>query len=794
MSAFAGKYPRLFGPLAAGLVLFGFWFAMLASLQTKSQTYDEGAHAAAGYTYWRFNDYRLDPENGNLPQRVIGLPLVLGKYTFPDTNSEAWRNSDEWEVPYQWLYTLGNDAQRMLLLGRAASGLIAVALGFLVWLWSRHLFGPVGGMLSLLLYVFDPSILANGALMTSDTASALFFLAATWAWWRMLQRITWPRVVMSGLAVAALILSKTSGPLIVPIAFLLLVATVIEGRPIQLALVGQRGLQTPGAKIVALCGVALATAAIAVTAIWAFYGFRYTAFAPSMATTWSDPTWECVLQKCPPLEILDRLRLGDDQRNRVHEIFAREDVDPDSWNKSSLSALNAVKREVLNPKQAARLDLELSRRSPLWIPRVLELFSQYRLLPEAYIYGAALTWADAHAHAAFLNGRFSLTGWRLFFPYTFAVKTPIATFVVMFLAISAAVVRLRQVRKRAEPLWPCIRASLPLWVLLVVYWSAAIGNEINIGHRHILPVYPPIFVLCGAAAYWIDRALNSRPLVEGKSKSAKAAGSALILSIIFLAAETFYRFPNYIAYFNGIIRPATAYRHLVDSSLDWGQDLPRLADYMSSRCRDSNCYLAYFGTASTDYYGISAGSIHIRAGIEKLMFPADHAKEQLEDFLREQPDYDPDVVISAQNGDQVSATVVKKTDAIRLRPGIYFVSATLLQPVTKHARVAIGPWNLRVEQEYQKGSALVAPLFSDDAATRRAALAKDSPKTWRRVIRDYGHLRFYRLAAYLRHREPDDNVNYSILVYRLTKNDLAQALDGPPPELGPDVLSQANKQ
>ena len=65
-----------------------------------------------------------------------------------------------------------------------------MALGGLVWAWSRQIFGPLAGMFSLLLYVFNPSILANGALMTSDTASALFFFAATWAWWGMLQRFT----------------------------------------------------------------------------------------------------------------------------------------------------------------------------------------------------------------------------------------------------------------------------------------------------------------------------------------------------------------------------------------------------------------------------------------------------------------------------------------------------------------------------------------------------------------------------------------------------------------------------
>ena len=83
-------------------------------------------------------------------------------------------------MTWQWFYELGNDAEAMTQRGRACIGLFAVALGGLVWAWSRQLFGPLGGMLSLLLYVFNPSILANGALMTSDTTSALFFFAATW--------------------------------------------------------------------------------------------------------------------------------------------------------------------------------------------------------------------------------------------------------------------------------------------------------------------------------------------------------------------------------------------------------------------------------------------------------------------------------------------------------------------------------------------------------------------------------------------------------------------------------------
>lgn len=63
-----------FGPAPAAAVLAIFWVVMVASLREKSPTYDEVAHAAAGYAYWHFGDYRLQPENGQLPQRAAGFP------------------------------------------------------------------------------------------------------------------------------------------------------------------------------------------------------------------------------------------------------------------------------------------------------------------------------------------------------------------------------------------------------------------------------------------------------------------------------------------------------------------------------------------------------------------------------------------------------------------------------------------------------------------------------------------------------------------------------------------------
>ncbi len=88
------------------------------------------------------------------------------------------------------LIAWGTIRARWLSGGRAMCALLAVALGGLVWWSSRRIFGPLGGLVSLLLFVLDPTVLANGPLMTSDTACALFFPASSLGVWGVLRRIS----------------------------------------------------------------------------------------------------------------------------------------------------------------------------------------------------------------------------------------------------------------------------------------------------------------------------------------------------------------------------------------------------------------------------------------------------------------------------------------------------------------------------------------------------------------------------------------------------------------------------
>ena len=169
-------------PLAAAAALLTVYFLLaVTGVAHKSTTFDEVFHLTGGYSYWKFGDFRMQPENGNLPQRWAALPLVFGDYKFPSVDSGEWRRSSVAAVGGRFVYGVGNDADRMLLSARAMIALMGVALGALVFAWSWRLLGLPAALVSLTLFAFCPTLLANGSLATSDMAAALFFLASVGA-------------------------------------------------------------------------------------------------------------------------------------------------------------------------------------------------------------------------------------------------------------------------------------------------------------------------------------------------------------------------------------------------------------------------------------------------------------------------------------------------------------------------------------------------------------------------------------------------------------------------------------
>jgi len=203
-----------------------------------------------------------------------------------------------------------------------------------------------------------------------------------------------------------------------------------------------------------------------------------------------------------------------------------------------------------------------------------------RILPEGYLYGLAYFLGGAARRVAFLNGEQSLVGWWYYFPEAFLLKTPPA---LLWILAWLGAVALTRHRWRSFHGW---FLALPA----LVYLAVSIGANLNIGHRHLVPLYPLLFVLAGALpGHW-----RGRP-------GRKLAALALIAgyAVSFVVAT-----PRYLSYFNFIAGGAGGgWRYLLDSNIDWGQDLARLARWIDRNGREE-IDLAYFGTADPAAYGI----------------------------------------------------------------------------------------------------------------------------------------------------------------------------------------------
>ncbi len=184
-------------------------------------------------------------------------------------------------------------------------------------------------------------------------------------------------------------------------------------------------------------------------------------------------------------------------------------------------------------------------------------------------------------HASYLLGEAYWDGrWR-FFLVGLGVKTPLT---LLALGLAGAVLLVRKARANRD--W---RYAVPLLAAAAVL-AVSIPARINIGVRHVLPVFL-VLALCGGVA----------ALAAWRS-AGRGARLALVLLGIAGYASTARAHPDYLAWFNEL-----AGRHpeavLVDSDLDWGQDLPRLRDTLRARGIDS-VTMAYFGSATPVKYGI----------------------------------------------------------------------------------------------------------------------------------------------------------------------------------------------
>jgi 4-amino-4-deoxy-L-arabinose transferase-like glycosyltransferase len=200
----------------------------------------------------------------------------------------------------------------------------------------------------------------------------------------------------------------------------------------------------------------------------------------------------------------------------------------------------------------------------------------------------------------YLLGTFSTTGWWYYYPVAFGLKTTIPA---LLLLILAALVALWAIRN------PLMAGRLPsdgiaVAFFVLIYAIVAMSGRLDLGMRYILPILPALYVLAGFVIGTVTSAVAAKD---------RTALSAFVLALlVWHTGECVMTWPNYIGYFNEFVRhrdDADAY--LIDSNLDWGQDLKRLSKWVAAN-HVPRIRIDYFGGGSPAYY-MGARAVEWRA-------------------------------------------------------------------------------------------------------------------------------------------------------------------------------------
>ena len=206
-------------------------------------------------------------------------------------------------------------------------------------------------------------------------------------------------------------------------------------------------------------------------------------------------------------------------------------------------------------------------------------------------------------HEVYFLGHVSLYGDRAYFPIVYFLKEPLAWWGFVLIALLYLAWQLKRPSKESVSRGlKFVRnhfeeSAMIIW--LAVYWFTSINSTFNIGVRHLLPTYPfAILLVSGQLARIFKDYSFSGVLNKGK----KLFLGLFIVLLAWYVYSSVHTYPLYLSYFNESIGgPSQAYKYVVDSNLDWGQDLIRFSDWVKAN-NIPRIETDYFGWANPYYY------------------------------------------------------------------------------------------------------------------------------------------------------------------------------------------------
>ena len=202
-----------------------------------------------------------------------------------------------------------------------------------------------------------------------------------------------------------------------------------------------------------------------------------------------------------------------------------------------------------------------------------------------YLLGVMLVFARvAGGNATYAIGHLSDKSIPWYFPLAWMIKTPIS--VILLLLASLFMVASKRVKRSLDDIWTLSVILLPI----VVYWGFTLKGSLNIGIRHLMPTVPFVILLIGYAI---------AKIFENKAYKKIQYVVLGLIGLQILSVLSYY--PGFIGYFNEFVPRNQRYKYLIDSSLDWGQDLLRLKEFVDEN-NIEEIKVDYFGGSVPSYY------------------------------------------------------------------------------------------------------------------------------------------------------------------------------------------------
>jgi len=397
-------------------------------------------------------------------------------FLYPDANP-VWD-----ERPFN-MYNVMNayGIDYYLFLTRLPIALTVILLGFYVFRWAREIYGDKAALFALFLLSFEPLLLANGSLATTDAVAATFMFISMYYLWGFSKEKTNKNAAISGTALGLALLTKFTALIFVPLVLLIF---VLYFRPLK------KNTRT----------FLLYFACVFLT-VWLFYGFHV------------GSVMDTVHSKEKAMEFIDSKFSG----LAKDTVLALANI--------PLPAVRYINGPFgYNSYEASR--------------GFSTLFFGEKITP--------------------------VNGWDFWYYHitAFLIKEPIPllTFLAIFLFMSLS--------GKQKMRWKDEKFLIMPAALVILFFSFFVN--VKIGLRHILPLYPFLFVLLGGIVnYRFD------------ARRAKYFVAAIVALSLWYVAEAASVLPYNMSYFNEFVGgPSQGYLYLTDANVDWGQGMKDVAKYI----------------------------------------------------------------------------------------------------------------------------------------------------------------------------------------------------------------------